>query len=54
MLAVKEGKSKELLIKEACPGFSDGTYNASLWKHRKENLGGTSKFFGRIDNIELP
>jgi len=47
--AIKTGKLKEPFSKDdfekECPGFSQGTYNAFLWKHRRGNPEGASELF---------
>ncbi len=47
--AIRRGRLKEPFsnndFKNACPEFGEGTYNAFLWKHRKENLHGESELF---------
>jgi len=52
VLAVKEGRLKKPFTKEdfrrTCLGFSDGTYNTFLRKHRKGNPGGASEIFERV------
>jgi hypothetical protein len=32
-------------FKKACPGWAEGTYNAFLWKHRRDNHGGYAEYF---------
>jgi hypothetical protein len=50
--AVRAGTLGEPFTKEdfknACPGLGDGTYNAFLDKHTKENPGGNSELFERV------
>ena len=49
--AVKEGRLKEPFgnkeFAEHCPGFCRGTYNAFLYKHRREK-GNTTELFERV------
>ena len=55
--AVRHGKLKEPFtshdFKKACPGWTDGTYNAFLWKHRLGNPGGYVEFFKKISPGEF-
>jgi hypothetical protein len=50
--AVKKGQLKEPFTQEdfrrACPGLGEGTYQAFLHKHRKDNPGGQSELFELI------
>jgi hypothetical protein len=50
--AVKKGYLKEPFtqanFRRACPGLGDGTYQAFLYKHRKENPGGQSELFEMV------
>jgi hypothetical protein len=50
--AVRRGLLKEPFSRDEfrghCPGFGDGTYNAFLSKHAKNNPGGNSELFKRI------
>ena len=50
--AIKAGKLIEPFsvedFKNVCTGFSAGTYNAFLHKHRLENPGGNSELFELI------
>lgn len=50
--AVKSGQLSEPFSKadfaKACPGFSNGTYNAFLDKHRKGTPGGNSELSVRV------
>lgn len=47
--AVKEGRLKEPFsqvdFQRHCPGLGDGTYQAFLHKHRRNNPGGNSELF---------
>ena len=47
--AVKRGQFKEPFSQEdfrrTCPGLGEGTYQAFLYKHRKDNPGGQSELF---------
>lgn len=50
--AIKKGYLKEPFTQDdfrrACPGLSDGTYQAFLYKHRKDNPGGQSELFEMV------
>ncbi len=50
--AVKKGHLKEPFgeteFRKSCPGFSDGTYKAFLYKHRKDNPGSNSELFQQV------
>jgi hypothetical protein len=50
--AVNSGRLQEPFTRQdfraACPGFGGGTYQAFLWKHRKENPGGNSELFSLV------
>jgi len=50
--AVKSGQLKEPFDQEdfrrACPNLGEGTYQAFLHKHRKDNPGGQSELFELI------
>ncbi len=50
--AVRRGRLAEPFsagdFRRACPGFGAGTYQAFLWKHRKDNPGGNSELFMRV------
>jgi hypothetical protein len=52
---VKAIKSKKLAepfsrsdFRKACPGLGEGTYNAFLDKHAKDNPGGNTELFERV------
>lgn len=49
VLAVKKGTLKEPFtqadFRRSCPGLGEGTYQAFLYKHRKDNPGGNSELF---------
>jgi len=49
--AVRSGKLQEPfdadMVRRACPGWADRTYNAFLPKHEVDNPGGNSKLFKR-------
>jgi hypothetical protein len=49
--AVRSGKLKEPfnadMVRKACPGWADQTYNAFLPKHEVDNTGGNSGLFKR-------
>ncbi len=50
--AVKNEKLKEPFTQEdfrrACSGLGEGTYQAFLYKHRKDNPGGQSELFEMV------
>jgi hypothetical protein len=50
--AIKSSKLKEPFgqddFRRACPGLGEGTYNAFLYKHRRDNPGGASELFEMI------
>jgi hypothetical protein len=51
--AIKSGKLSEPFgtkeFRLACPGLGEGTYNAFLYKHRKDNPGKNSVLFEMVD-----
>jgi hypothetical protein len=52
--AVKQGKLIEPFgsndFRRSCPGLGEGTYNAFLYKHRKDNPGGNSELFEMVSS----
>jgi hypothetical protein len=50
--AVKKGQLKEPFTQDdfrrACSGLGEGTYQAFLYKHRKDNPGGQSELFEMV------
>lgn len=50
--AVKKEQLKEPFTQEdfrrTCPGLGEGTYQAFLYKHRKDNPGGQSELFEMV------
>ena len=50
--AVEKGRLKEPFneddLREACPGFGNGTYYSYLYKHRAGNPGGHEEFFRQV------
>ena len=55
--AVKEGHLKEPFtsedFRENCPGLGEGTYQAFLYKHRRDNPGGNSELFQKVGSGEF-